>query len=82
MKIIVIVLGILSVVLLATLRIYVIWWKKQQFKPLSEETKRHIRIHSIISGSFKTCVTLFFIALIAWGIMWEWSNADLRVFVM
>ena len=32
MKIIVIVLGILSVVLLATLRIYVIWWKKQPFK--------------------------------------------------
>ena len=82
MKTIVLVLGILTFVLLVTLRLYVIWWNKQPYRPLSEETKRHSRIHKVIKKSFETCFWLFFICLIGFGISWLWTNADVRVFVI
>lgn len=82
MKTIVLVLGILTFVLLVTLRLYVIWWNKQPYRPLSEETKRHSRIHKVIKKSFETCFWLFIICLIGFGISWLWTNADVRVFVI
>lgn len=82
MKTIVLVLGILTFVLLVTLRLYVIWWNKQPYRPLSEETKRHSRIHKVIKKSFETCFWLFLICLICFGISWLWTNADVRVFVI
>ena len=82
MKTIVLVLGILTFVLLVTLRLYVIWWNKQPYRPLSEDTKRHSRIHKVIKKSFETCFWLFIICLIGFGISWLWTNADVRVFVI
>lgn len=82
MKTIVLVLGILTFVLLVTLRLYVIWWNKQPYRPLSEKTKRHSRIHKVIKKSFETCFWLFLICLIGFGISWLWTNADVRVFVI
>lgn len=82
MKTIVLVLGILTFVLLVTLRLYVIWWNKQPYRPLSEETKRHSHIHKVIKKSFETCFWLFLICLIGFGISWLWTNADVRVFVI
>lgn len=80
MKTIVLVLGVLSVVLLFVLRLYVIWLNKHQIR--NEQYKRHSRIRKGLAKFMGLSFSLFFISLIVWGIMWLWSNADVRVFVI
>lgn len=83
MKTIVLVLGVLSVVLLIALRLYVIWLNKQPFsyQIRNERYKRHSRIRQGLANFMGLSFSLFFISLIVWGIMWLWTNADVRVFV-
>ena len=84
MKTIVLVLGVLSVVLVIALRLYVIWLNKQPFscQIRNERYKRHSRIRHGLVNYLGLSFSLFIISLIVWGIVWCWTNADVRVFVM
>lgn len=72
----------LSIVLLITLRLYVIWWNKQGFNPRDKKTKRRCKVRNIIANCLWLSVFVFFFSLVIWGITWLWSNADVRVFVI
>lgn len=82
MKTIVIIFLVLSIVLLITLRLYVIWWNKQGFNPRDKKTQRRCKVRNIIANCLWLSVFVFFFSLVIWGIMWLWSNADVRVFVI
>lgn len=81
MKTIVIISLVLSIVLLITLRLYIIWWNKQSYCPRDEKTQRRGKVRKIIANCLYVSVFVFFFSFVIWGIMWLWTNADVRVFV-
>lgn len=82
MKTIVIIFFVLSIVLLITLRLYVIWCNKQNYCPRDKKTQRRDKVRNFIANCLWVSVFVFFSSLIVWGIVWCWTNADVRVFVM
>lgn len=81
MKALVITSFVLSIVLLIVLRLYVIWWNKQPYCPRDEKTQRRGKVRNIIANCLWVSVFVFFTSFVIWGIMWLWTNADVRVFV-
>ena len=81
MKALVITSFVLSIVLLIVLRLYVIWWNKQPYCPRDEKTQRRCKVRNIIANCLWVSVFVFFTSFVIWGIMWLWTNADVRVFV-
>lgn len=81
MKALVITSFVLSIVLLIVLRLYVIWWNKQPYCPRDKKTQRRCKVRNIIANCLWVSVFIFFFSLVILGIMWLWTNADVRIFV-